>query len=144
MAIMKIEPNVVDSTADFSFGNVTVSTIQTASGTKIDGILEKNYNIPGAVKTSTGTTRWWAPTNLSVASVICSVSTVPTGSALNLAIKKNGTTIETTSILADTATSSKDVSLSILAGDYITIDITQVGSTVPGADLVVTFLYFRN
>lgn len=107
MAMLKIEPNVVDSTADFSFGNVTVSTIQTASGKKIDGVLEKNYNIPGALKTATGTTRWWVPTNLTVSSVICSASTAPTGSALNIAIKKNGTTIETASILDSGSTSTK-------------------------------------
>lgn len=143
MTMLKIEPNVVDPTADFSFGNVTVSSIQTSAGTVIDGILEKNYNIPGGLKATTGTSRWWIPTNITITKVICGVNTAPTGSAVNISVLKNGSSVTTTSVAADSSTSSSNVSLSLIAGDYITVDITQVGSGTPGSDLVVTFLYHR-
>lgn len=143
MTMLKIEPNVVDSTANFSFGNVTVSSIQTTTGTILDGILEKNYNIPGVLKATTGTSRWWVPTNLVITKVICGVNTAPTGSSVNISILKNGLSVTSTSVTDGSSTSSSNVSLSLTAGDYITVDITQVGSGTPGSDLVVTFLYHR-
>jgi hypothetical protein len=60
-------------------------------------------------------------------------------------VKKNGTTIFTNPAHRPTITvgtntalaSAIDVS-SLSAGDYITVDITQIGSSTAGSDLTVT------
>ncbi len=143
MSMMKIEPNVVDANGDFTFGNVTVAGLQTTTGKVIDGVLEKNYNIPGSLKTNTGTTRWWVPTDISISSVICSTTTAPNGSDVEIAIKKNGTQVDTASVTSNSFSTTTSVSITATTGDYFTVDITQVGSTITGSDLVVTFLYYR-
>lgn len=140
---MKIQPNVVDANGNFSFGNVTVSSIQTGTGIKIDGVLEKNYNFPGTIKTVLGTARWWVPTPIRISSIIASISTAPIGSDLIASIKKNGTQVSTATITDGSNSSTASVTIDADTGDYLTIDVTQVGSTGAGADMVITFLYYR-
>lgn len=71
------------------------------------------------------------------------VRTAPVGASLIVDILKNGTSIYPTSA-KPTITSGNNLSsvavpdtTSIAAGDIFEISITQVGSTTPGADLVV-------
>jgi hypothetical protein len=72
-----------------------------------------------------------------------SVGTAPTGANVIVDINKNGTTIFTDQgnrpeITAGTnmATGVPDVD-TLVDGDYMTMDVDQVGTTSPGADLVV-------
>jgi hypothetical protein len=70
--------------------------------------------------------------------VRAAVNTAPTGAAINLSVKKNGTQFTTLSIAASAnAGSSTGLSTAVVAGDYLSVDITQVGSTVAGANLTV-------
>jgi hypothetical protein len=65
--------------------------------------------------------------------------TSPTGASAIFVIKKNGsTTIATITILAGQTTATAPPSGTFVAGDYLTIDCTQVGSSVPGADVNIT------
>lgn len=73
------------------------------------------------------------------------VDTAPTGASLISDVNKNGTTVYTTAgnrptvaigAFANTPTVFPDVK-AVAAGDYLTADIDQVGSTVAGADLTV-------
>lgn len=76
--------------------------------------------------------------------VQASVKTAPTGASIIVDINLNGTTIWTTqgnrvTIVAGAYTGVQttfDV-LTLAVGDYFTIDIDQVGSTIAGAKLVV-------
>lgn len=77
-----------------------------------------------------------------------SVGTQPTGASVIVDVNKNGTTIFTTqSNRPEIAVSTnEDVSgtpdvTTWADGDYLTIDIDQIGSTVAGADLTVTVVY---
>lgn len=72
------------------------------------------------------------------------VKTAPTGSALIVNIKKNGTTIFSTKpqISAGATTGGSTAVFagtnpSLSDGDVLTIDIDQVGSTEPGRDLTI-------
>ncbi len=76
--------------------------------------------------------------------VQASVKTAPTGATLICDINKNGSTIWTTqgnriTIAASGYTATKKIfnTTKVSAGDYFTIDIDQVGSTIPGGKLVV-------
>lgn len=97
----------------------------------------------GDVAVHTGTVRWYAPRDITITDVIMRVDTAPTGSTLNITINRVGTQAGTTSMSMATgatkATSTTDFDLD--ADDYMTVDVTQVGSTVAGEDLKVTFRY---
>lgn len=69
-----------------------------------------------------------------------SVTVPPLGDDLVVALRKNGSVIQLATI-PDGADTSGYITLSpgtVSAGDYFTVDVTQVGSTLPGEDLTVT------
>lgn len=77
--------------------------------------------------------------------VYAMVNTAPTGASVLIDVNKNGTTIFTTqsnrpTIAVSTngdASGTPDVT-SVTTGDYLTVDVDQIGSTVAGSDLVVS------
>jgi len=83
---------------------------------------------------------------LTMNAVDLNIKTAPTGAALIVDINKNGTTIfSTRPRIADGATSGGGSavfsSTTVVAGDIITIDIDQVGSTTPGKDLTIALSF---
>ncbi|MGI5233848.1 hypothetical protein [Actinoallomurus sp. CA-142502] len=105
------------------------------------------FSLPGTLATATGKARLYndTGTTLTIRSVRASAGTAPTGSAIVVDVNKNGATIFTTqanrpAIAAGATTSGKVTNMDIntLAdGDYLSVDLDQVGSTVAGSDLVV-------
>jgi len=98
----------------------------------------------GAQTTVTGALRWYAPVALTISSVRASVGTAPTGACLIVDVNKNGTTIFSGGTgrpwiagSTNTATSTGMSTTALAAGDYLTVDVDQVGSTVAGSDLTV-------
>jgi hypothetical protein len=99
----------------------------------------------GALTVATGVFRMYLDAAYVVESVRASVNTAPTGASLIVDVNKNGTTIYTTqanrptiTAASNTATSNSPDVTTFAAGDYITVDVDQIGSTVAGSDLVVT------
>lgn len=98
----------------------------------------------GVLAVTTGTHRFYLQKAHKILEVEASVGVAPTGASLIVDVNKNGTTVHTTqgnratiaaSGFVDAAT---DVEVNTLAdGDYLTVDIDQVGSTVAGEDLTV-------
>lgn len=94
-----------------------------------------------------------APFALTFVRIKLSTSTAPTGAALIVDIKKNGTTIFSTKpqIDAGALTSLTSGTPYVLAvgftgfadDDIITFDVTQVGSTIAGAGLKVTLDWYK-
>lgn len=103
-------------------------------------------NLPGTVAVGSGTTRFYNPFGrpMTLYKGFASVGVAPTGAPLIVDINKNGTTTFTTQANRPTIavstffddTVAPDVT-SWAAGDYLTFDVDQIGSTVAGADLVV-------
>lgn len=89
------------------------------------------------------------PFSVNIKNVTASVNTAPTGANLILNIKKNGTSIFSTLLSIDAtektsttaATPAVLSTTTITADDEITVDITQVGSTAPGAGLKINLFY---
>lgn len=103
------------------------------------------FTMPGALTTGAGTKRLYVGRSLSIANVTVGVNTAPTGASIIVDVNKNGTTIFTTQGNRPTIAASgfSDVSsvpdvTSLASGDYITVDIDQVGSTVAGSNLVIS------
>ncbi|MFG1817623.1 hypothetical protein ACGFIF_27955 [Kribbella sp. NPDC049174] len=117
----------------------------------IDGVLvvpveAYTFSITGAVAVATGKSRIYLEGAYVVETVRAAVNTAPTGAALVVDVNKNGTTIYTDqsdrpSIAAGTNSATGNdpaVTTTLAAGDYLTVDVDQIGSTAPGSDLTVT------
>lgn len=85
-----------------------------------------------------------APITTNIAGTItelrATVNTAPTGAGVIVSFRKNGAAAFSTVTIAASAFAGSTTGLStaVAAGDYITADITQIGSTVAGSDLVAT------
>lgn len=101
----------------------------------------------GTVAVGTGATRWYNDTGgaLTLVSVRAAVGTAPTGATLIVDVNNNGTTVygtqtnrPTIAISGNTAEGGAMSDTTIADGEYLTVDVDQVGSTVAGADLTIT------
>ena len=108
------------------------------------------YSRPGALYVSTGVQRFRFPFAATILGVSAAVNTAPTGAAIIMDVNKNGTTIFTTQgnrpqIAASAYATAAEVTnmdvVSFAAGDYCTLDLDQVGSTVAGSELVALIRY---
>jgi hypothetical protein len=114
----------------------------------VQATLVLPFAMSGSIFTVTGTMRYRFPVAATLLGVSASIGTAPTGASVIADVNKNGTTIFSTqgnrpTIAAGTNAASETTpnTTSLSAGDYLTIDIDQVGSTVPGSDLVVVVRY---
>lgn len=105
------------------------------------------YFQPGTLTVSAGSNRLFNDTGrtLTISSVRANVITAPGGAAVIVDVKKNGVTVFTTQAnrptIASGATTSgrvpnPDVN-TIVDGEYLTVDVAQIGSTTAGSDLTI-------
>lgn len=104
----------------------------------------------GVLSVTLGTLRFRFPFSATIEGVSAAVNTAPTGADIILDINKNGVSIFPIStkptIVATAFDSGVEVvpdDSAILTGDYLQVDIDQVGSIVPGSDLTVFIRYSR-
>lgn len=96
----------------------------------------------GTLESMVGDTRWVAPRNLFIKEIRATVGTASTGADLIIRINKNSTILNTVTVNSGALSSTNDgLSYSVSSGDYLTIDIAQIGSTVAGSDLNVIITY---
>ena len=103
------------------------------------------FSKQGTLATGVGVSRQYVDEAYVIDQVRASVNTQPTGASVIVDVNKNGTTIFTTqsrrptiAVSTNTAINSGAIEvLNLAAGDYLTVDIDQIGSTVAGADLTV-------
>lgn len=106
--------------------------------------------VTGALTVQTGKSRVYLEDNYTVESIRASVSTAPAGAAVIVDVNRNGTTLFTTQAArpaiaagAFTATGAPAVT-TFAAGDYLTVDVDQIGTTTAGSDLTVVIRLRRN
>ena len=111
-------------------------------------LLQRDYCVGGTLVVSTGVLRLYFKRAVTITNVMASVNTAPTGAAIIIDVNKNGTTLFTGGTDRPQIAISGFVDLtavpavtSVAAGDYLQVDIDQVGSTIAGADLTVTIEY---
>lgn len=105
------------------------------------------FSYTGTLVAGTGKSRLYNDTgrSLTIVAIRATVTTAPTGATVIVDVNKNGTTIFTTqgnrpTVAISGFTSGKVSNMDVTSladGDYLTIDLDQIGSTVPGADLTV-------
>lgn len=109
------------------------------------------FSKAGALTVSTGTFRFPIKGGTySIDSVAAMVGTAPTGASIIVDVKKNGVTIygtagnrPTIAAAANSATVGAHSVTSVTTGDYLTVDVAQIGSTVAGSDLTVAVRLHR-
>lgn len=121
---------------------------QLPSSVVTGGGLLMNFEQIGLLATATGQSRVRFPKAVSILNVAATVGTAPTGSSVIVDVNKNGTTVFTTQsnrpAIGISANASSDTIpdvTALAAGDYLSVDIDQVGSIVPAGDLIVTVHY---
>ena len=126
----------------------TVSDFDSAARTAVR--RQAVFSQGGTLTTGTGAFRLYNRDGVThtIHTVTASVGTQPTGASILVDVNKNGTTIFTTQSNRPTiaVSTNEDESgvpdvTSWAAGDYLTVDIDQIGSTVAGANLVVVVVY---
>lgn len=110
-----------------------------------------SYSFPGTAALSTGDgPRWYNRTGATVTITGWDISaaTAPAGQDLIADVLKNGTTTYTTTGNRPTltagqthATATAPDSAAVADGDYVQVKLVQVGTTSPGADVVLTPIY---
>lgn len=104
--------------------------------------LIKAYRYDDILVTNTGEKRLYLEKAYTLNSINAYVDTAPVGADVTLDVKKNGTSLQTVSIPDGTLTGSQtSLTHSIAANDYLTIDITQVGSSTAGENLYLVFTF---
>ncbi len=124
------------------------STVALGNHTHTGTFTLSAFSKQGTLSVTTGALRLPVEGAYTITGIRLMVGTAPTGTALLLDVNKNGTTIFTTQAnrptIAAGATSGGPGAApnvtSLAAGDYLTVDIDQVGSTVAGSDLVVSVI----
>ena len=96
------------------------------------------FSNQGTLAVTTGLGRYYMESAGTLTKIRASVGTAPTGANLIVSVLENGISVGTATITAGTFTGTTTLSSTYAAGDYFTINITQVGSTVAGTDLTVT------
>ncbi len=98
------------------------------------------FNQEGTLAVTTGTARWYAPRNITINKIEGFLGTAGTGSSTTFATLINGSQNRTDSISAgSTSSTSTGLSISVNDGQYLTVNITAVGTSA--ADLSVKFYY---
>lgn len=101
------------------------------------------FSLPGQAFVESGRLRLYFPYGGSVIWAMAAVHVAPTGADLIVDLHVNGTTIFTSPANRPTIPAGTNVSpvstvgVSVPAMSYMTVDIDQVGSTIPGGDVTV-------
>lgn len=102
-----------------------------------------SMSVPGDLTVSSGTLRVPIARAGTITGVRAMVNTAPTGASIILDVNLNGTSIYPTSAKPTIAASGFDSgdtppdTTALVAGDYLQVDVDQVGSTIAGSDAVL-------
>ena len=96
---------------------------------------------PGLLSVLTGSMRWYADTAGTLLRVDLGLGATPSGAAVAVTVKKNGTAIGSQTIAPGAVQAVITPSSGpFAAGNWFTYDITAIGTSTPGSDLAVQFI----
>lgn len=135
------ETNVVQVLTETNTIVVTSPGPQGATG---QGVTTHTMTLPGELYVVSGKVRFYLQRDYRITAIAVAVGFAPTGASVIVDINKNGTTIFTTQANRPTIavgansdlTSAPDID-TLSVGDYLTVDVDQVGSSFAGSDLTV-------
>lgn len=131
--------------------SLTMDAAQSYGAAWVDQMVPLIFSVNGQLGVAAGVARVGVEGTYVIKGVRARVDTAPTGSSIKVDVNKNGTTIWSTQTnRPDIATSSNASSYvtnmnttSLSSGDYLTMDVDQIGSTIAGSHLTVTVWVVR-
>lgn len=136
----------IENIVDTKTANLTFAT-QNDIDTSISNAVEYNITLAqqGVLAVTTGTARWYAPFGLTVTDIRPRLGTASVGADISININVDGSTTKTVTIPAgSTSVTVNAPSFTMNEGQYLTVDITGVGSDTAGSDLFLQFTYTKN
>jgi len=132
----------------------TVNRIWTANGWQDVAASDVTllYRRPGTLSVSVGADPMVFPYPIEIQGISAALQTAPTGADLIVDVNKNGTTIFTTQANRPRITAGSVVTVSevtnmdittLAAGDELTVDVDQVGSSTSGSALTLFIRYTK-
>ena len=122
---------------------ITAGAVATPTSVKAATTFNANLSQQGDLSIIAGTAKWYAPFNPKVFEVVPRLGTAADGT-VTIQIQKNDVNQFEFGIPAaqttKTFTWDSDV-FAMASGDYLTVDVTSIGTTAKGKDLVVQFKY---
>jgi hypothetical protein len=117
----------------------------------VDNMTPVIFSVNGQLGVAAGVSRIGVEGNYTIKGVRARVDTAPTGTSIKVDVNKNGTTLWSTQtnrpdIAVSTNASSYVTNMNtttLASGDYLTMDVDQIGSTIAGSHLTVTVWLVR-
>jgi len=124
-------------------GSNYVDSAELATSIKDDIIFNITLYQQDDLSVTTGTARWYAPFDLTVTSISPILGTAA-DDTITTPVKKNGSTVSTITFAASATTGTPSANtFSMSEGDYLTLDVTTIGTTAKGKDMTTQFKYKR-
>ena len=127
--------NVLDDGTEGQVLSFNASGAIAAADIAAGGGIEKDYKYNGILYPQNGTSRLYLSSDVTLNEVVANIEVGPVGSDLDLRINKNGSSATTLTIVDSSTTATITPNISFVSGDYITVDITSVGSSTAGTNL---------
>lgn len=96
------------------------------------------FSVVGVAYVRSGTHRFYVERSATLTKVRASLGSPASGSPVIVTVNVNGVLAGTVTVAAGDYTATTTLSHALAPGDYLTVDITSVGSTSPGTDLTVS------
>ena len=120
-----------------------IDSAELATSIKDDIIFNITLYQQDDLSITTGSARWYAPFDLTVTSVTPILGTAADDTVTTL-VKKNGSTVSTITFAASATTGGVSANtFNMSEGDYLTLDVTAIGTTAKGKDMTTQFKYKR-
>jgi len=100
----------------------------------------QTYSSPGKRIVTNGLSRWYVPSAFRLDYIDLALGVAPAGSGFTVRINLNGASIGSGTLTVGQNHTTAALSREVVSGDYFTVDVTAVGSTTPGSDLVVQWV----
>ena len=117
------------------------TTAQVTDKIKDETVFNINMHQGGDLQVITGTKRWYAPFDLQIVGISANLGTAA-DNIVGIDVKNNGVSAKTVSFSPNTTTTNIVAPFFTMnAGDYLTVDITSIGTNSVGQDLYLQFTY---
>jgi hypothetical protein len=118
------------------------------SGGTSSGPQSQTFTVPGVLSVGSGQERFRIPSAGSLKTIATTLASAPTGASVIVDVNVNGVSIfaaapanRPTIAVSTTDSGPVTVTTSVAAGDVVTVDVDQIGSTLPGSYLMVIVTY---
>ena len=105
------------------------------------GGIEKDYRYTGILYPQNGSAKLYMTSATTLNEVIANLEIAPSGGDVDLRLNKNGFSAATLTIADSSTTTTITPNISFVSGDYITVDITSVGTSTAGTNLYMVLKF---